>query len=521
MKRLAILALALALVAGNAFAQDASGSGKDPAPTPAQLEEMKRALAAQQEQLEKLKKEAAERDKALQEMQKQVEEQQKQVQDQLKQTEAAAKQTEAAAKQTEAAANAAAQAAEAAKANQFQGPADQNLEKPGVYQASLNKSLAALLQQPNPNTQLVTPPWAVLKIADNVVFRFGSVIQPTYEALQDPNSAGYSQNFYLRRARFNVTANLPENVTVFFQTDDPRVGYSGTTGQKNINSGFLVQDAYAQWNFLGHAMALQGGEFLVPQNRQVLTSVATFLALDLPTWSQQEGTILEWNGGRDYGVGLNGALLNDHLTYRTGVFEGYRAPTSPQEPPLGPAAGARNSLMFAGRVQYDVFDTEYVYAYPGTNLGKKKMLAFAGWYQAQNSYKGYGGDVFFDWPVLQGDAVTVEGDYMHFDGHREVFNDNGTNNTLPEQYTVYTNAGYYFCQLKLQPFVRYEFLHYTDDVVNLAKGQQRVGGGFNYYVYGQNFKIVPYYERILPKSQPVTAQLKDFNRFVLELQGSF
>jgi len=516
MKRLAILALALALVAGNASAQDASGTSKDPAPTPAQLEEMKRALEAQQKQLEKLKQEAAERDKALQEMQKQVEDQQKQVQDQLKQTEAAAKQTEAAAKQTEAAANAAAQAAEAAKANAYQAPDDMNLEKPGVYKASLSKSFQALLQQPNPNTQMVTPPWAVLKISDNVMFRFGGIVQATYEALQDQVSTGYSQNMYLRRARFNVTANLPENISLFFQTDDPRVGYSSTTGQKNINTGFQIQDFYAQWNFLGHAAALQAGLFLVPSDRQILTSVATFLALDLPTWPNQQGTILEETGGRDYGVGLNGALLGDHLTYRTGVFEGYRQPAVP------PAAGARNSLMFAGRVQYDVFDTEYAYSYPGTNLGKKKMLAFAGWYQAQNSYKGWGGDVFWDWPVMDGDAVTVEGDYMHYDGHNQIFNDNGTNNTLPEQYSVYSNAGYYFCQLKLQPFVRYEFLKYTENVINDLKAAQRAGFGFNYYVFGQNFKIVPMYERVFPRAEPTGHQvLEDYNRFVLEIQGSF
>jgi hypothetical protein len=510
MKRRTLLALALALafVAGNASAQDSGDQAKkEPTPTPAQLEEMKRSLEAQQKQIEKLKQEAADRDKALQDMQKQVEDQQKQVQEQLHQTEAAAE--------------AATRAAEAAKAQPRPGFSDQDLEKPGIYKASLSASLAALLAQPNPATGVTTPPWAVLKISDNVVFRFGSVLQPTYEALQDPNSSGYSQNFYLRRARFNVLANLPENITVFFQTDDPRVGNSGTTGVKNINSGFLIQDAYAQWNFLGNAMALQAGEFLVPQNRQVMTSVATFLALDLPTWSQQEGTILEWNGGRDYGAGLNGALLDNKLTYRTGVFEGYRAPSTPQEPPLGPAAGARNSLLFAGRVQYDFFDTEYGYAYVGTNLGKKKVVAIAGWYQAQNSYKGYGGDAFFDWPVNDGDGVTAEADYMHYDGHGQVFNDNGTNNTLPKQDTLYTNAGYYISQAKLQPFVRYEFLHYDDDVLNLARGQQRVGGGFNYYVYGQNFKIVPYYERIIPKSQPSTAQIKDLNRFVLEVQGSF
>jgi len=511
MKRLAILALSLALVAAYGSAQD-SGSGdkdkQDPTPTPAQLEEMKRSLEAQQKQIERLKQEAAERDKALEEMQKQVQEQQQKVQDQLKQAEAAA----TAAKQ---AAEAAAQNAPA-QTKPFQAPSDMDLEQPGVQKATLSKSFEALLQQPNPNTQMVTPPWAVLKIADNVMFRFGAVIQPTYEALQDQVSTGYSQSMYLRRARFNVTANLPENIMVFFQTDDPRVGYSNPTGTKNINTGFQIQDAYAQWGFLGKAAALQGGLFLVPADRQILTSVTTFLALDLPTWPNQQGTILEETGGRDYGVGLNGALLDEHLTYRTGVFEGYR------QPAVAPAAGSRNSLMFAGRVQYDVFDTEYVYSYPGTSLGKKKYLAFAGWWQAQNNYKGYGGDVFFDWPVLDGDAVTIEADYMHYDGHNQVFNDNGTNNTLPEQYSVYSNAGYYFCKLKLQPFVRYEFLKYTDDIVNLAKAQQRAGFGFNYYVFGQNFKIVPMYERVFPRPEPVAPKvLEDFNRFVLELQGSF
>jgi hypothetical protein len=352
-----------------------------------------------------------------------------------------------------------------------------------------------------------------------VNFRFGAVLQPTFEAVQDPNSEGYSQNFYLRRARFNVLATLPENITVFFQTDDPRLGYSGTNGQKNINSGLLIQDAYAQWNFLGHAMALQAGEFLVPTERQVLTSVATFLALDLPTWSQQNATIQEQNGGRDYGVGFNGALFGDHLTYRSGIFSGYRAPTSPQAPPLGPAAGARNPLYFAGRVQYDFFDTENTYSYVGTSLGKKKVLAIAAFGQGQGSYKGYGGDFFFDWPIGPG-AVTAEVDYIHYDGHQYVFIDNGTPNTLPEQDSLYANAGYYFCDLKLQPFVRYEFLDYAS-VVNVAKEQTRVGGGLNYYVFGQNFKIVGYYERIMPKVQPATALIKDFNRFVMEWQGSF
>jgi hypothetical protein len=493
MKRLATLALSLALLSGRALGQNATdGSKKDP--TIQQLEEMKRDLEAQQKEIEKLKGEASQRDEELRKMQERV-------QKQLDDAQAAAAQSQAAAAQSQAA---------AARSQASPAQAD----KAGFYPASLKKSIEPMLQQPNPATGVETPPWAVLKISDKVSFRFGAVLQPTYEALQDPISEGYSQNFYLRRARFNVLATLPENITVFFQTDDPRLGNAGANGQKNINSGFLIQDAWAQWNFLGHAMAIQAGEFLIPTERQVLTSVATFLALDLPTWSQQAGTIEEANGGRDYGVGFNGALFGDHLTYRTGIFSGYRAPSTPE------GAGSRNPPMFAGRVMYDFFDTEVAYSPAGTYLGKKKVVAIAAFGQGQGPFKAVGGDIFIDWPIFGGDAITAEADYIHYDGHGFVFNDNGTNNTLPQQESLYTNVGYYFCQIHLQPFARYEFLYFNDRI-NKSKEQTRYGGGFNYYVYGQNFKIVPYYERVVPRVQPGTAAIKDFNRFVLEMQGSF
>jgi len=316
---------------------------------------------------------------------------------------------------------------------------------------------------------------AVLKISDTVNFRFGAVLQPTFEALQDANSEGYSQNWYLRRARFNVLGTLGNGVTVFFQTDDPRVGNAAANGAKNINTGFLIQDAYAQWAFGGKAIAVQAGLFLVPTIRQVLTSVATFLALDLPTWSQQEGAVELANGGRDYGLGFNGSLLDDHLSYRVGVFSGYRDPTSPQLPPLGAAAGSRNPPRIAGRIMYDFFDPEVGYTYAGTNLGKKKVLAIGFVGDGQGDYKGLGGDAFFDWPLGPG-ALTAEVDYMHFTAHTFSYLVGGVPTTLPEQETFYTNVGYYFSAAKVQPFFRFETLDFDADA-NEAKEQKRVGGG--------------------------------------------
>jgi phosphate-selective porin O/P len=492
MKRLVTVALYLAMLSVRALAQDATDSAKkepdatkkEPDTTKKestvnQLQEMKKALEAQQQQIEKLKQEAEERDKALQQMQKQV-------QDELNQDQAA------------------------------------KPEQPGFYQAALTPSpgLNQVAGTMNPATGMPTQPWAVIKVSDAVNFRFGAVLQPTYEALQDINGGGYSQNFYLRRARFSILGTLPAGVTVFFQTDDPRVGYAGANGQKNVSSGFLIQDAYAQWAFAGKAAALQAGLFLVPTMRQVLTSVSTFLSLDLPTWSMQEGTVEEQTGGRDYGVGFNGAVVDSHLSYRVGVFSGYRATTGPnQSAPLGPEAGSRNPPRFAGRIMYDFFETEYVYSYQGTFLGKQKVLAIAGFGDGQGNYKGYGGDIFWNWPIGVG-SVTAEADYMKIRNDQTIYNVGGVPTTLPGQYTVFANAGVYFADIKLQPFFRYEVLKF-EATANQPKNQTRFGGGFNYYVLGQNFKIVPYYERVEQNVKPVTATLKDFNRFVVEFQGSF
>jgi Phosphate-selective porin O and P len=351
---------------------------------------------------------------------------------------------------------------------------------------------------------------AIIKVNDTVSLRFGALIQPTYEAFQDPVSEGYSQNWYLRRVRFLMTGNLAPNVSIFFQTDDPRVGNSGVTGDKNVNTGFLVQDAWAQWGFLGEKMQLQAGEFLVPTVRQPLTSVATFLALDLPTWTFNQNTLLKGNGGRDYGVGLNGYLLDDHLSYRTGIFDGARNASTTVNGAT--VAGSRNPPRIAGRIQYDVFDPEKGYTYQGTYLGKKKVLAVAFTAEGQGDYKGIGGDAFFDWPIGN-DCVTVEGDYLHFDGHHAF-------SALPRQETFYGNAGYYFDAFKIQPFMRYERLNFGA-TENEPKEQERVGGGLNYYVAGQNFKITGYYEKIIPKVQAATAAIKNTNRFVIQIQGFY
>src|SRR5215472_6438546 len=192
----------------------------------------------------------------------------------------------------------------------------------------------------------------VVKVNDTVNFRFGLQLQEWADWLEDPNSEGYSQNLFIRRIRTQILGTFAPGVMVFYQTDNPRVGNAGVDGNKIVNTGFQTQDAVAVWKVCGDPLMVYGGLFLVPGPRNDLTSTASFLSYDIGTWAIQGNGIMKGTGGRDYGFGLQGWLLDDKLEYRTGVFQGNRNPTAAQPAPLGPEAGSRNSYRIAGRVMY-------------------------------------------------------------------------------------------------------------------------------------------------------------------------
>jgi hypothetical protein len=362
----------------------------------------------------------------------------------------------------------------------------------------------------------------VVKVNDVVNFRLGIQLQAWADWLQDPNSEGYSQNFLIRRIRFILAGQLAKNLSIFYQTDEPRAGNAGTNGDKNICSGtaascpatgFITQDAYAEWKLAGDALMLDGGLFLVPTSRNGLTSTQSFLAYDIGTWALQGNGIEKGNGGRDYGFGLKGYVADDRLEYRLAAFDGNRNPTTPQPAPYGPAAGSRNSARIAGRVQYDFLDVEKGYVYAGTNRGTRKILALGGWGDGQGDYKAYGGDVFFDYPLVGKDALTAEFDYNHFEGGAK-------NPSLLKQNDVYTTAGWYFDAVKLQPFISYQKLNQTDDS-KPPGDQERLSGGLNWYISNQNLKLSFLYEHIVPKNKPATARIKNTSHFSMQLQALY
>ena len=333
---------------------------------------------------------------------------------------------------------------------------------------------------------------AIVKVNDDVWFRFGMQLQGWADWTQSAVTNGYAQNLYLRRDRFQVLGQLAPNVSFFFQTDDPNLGKAPKT---SLTSGFVIQDAWMEWK-LADEFAIGGGKFIVPLSRNELTSTVSFLTLDISPVSSLFSAPTQSDATRDSGFYAKGYLGGGHLEYRAAVEQGVRV------------ADSRNPFRFTGWLNLDLFDTEKGYVYAGTNLGTKKILALSGGYDGQKSYKAYSGDVFTTLPLGSGGEFAAQGQWVHYDGGDFI-------PTLKRQDTYLVELAILIPATHFQPFGKWE-----DQKFNASTEKKndidRWGAGAHYYVYKQNLKFSAQWLRIEPKSP-----IKKTNEFTLAMQAFY
>jgi Helix-turn-helix domain/Phosphate-selective porin O and P len=336
---------------------------------------------------------------------------------------------------------------------------------------------------------------AEIKINDTTFMKLGVLLQSWADwqelaSADGTTTTGYAQNLFIRRARLVIAGQLVKDVTFFYQMDNSNLGRNKTSSTA-LASGFNTLDAWGLWK-VAPGFQPQVGIFIVPFSRNEMGQASSRLTLDVSPLAFLGNAQTESNGFRDTGLGAIGSFMDDHLQYRTGVFQGERL------------AGSRNPLRYAGRVQYEFFDPETTYAYPGTNLGKNKVVAVGAGSDNQGAYHAYTADFFADIPVSDGDAATGSGAWLHYDGQTRF-------TSLPRQNDYLFEAAYYVSRAKVQPFLQMHLQRFSD-AVNEAKDANRYQGGFNYYVHGRNLKLTAAYTRLVPKVGVRT------NEFTIQLQ---
>jgi hypothetical protein len=329
---------------------------------------------------------------------------------------------------------------------------------------------------------------ATIKVNDDINFKIGTLIQAWADSAEDSTTTKYAKNLFLRRIRLIVGGQLSKNITFFFETDNPNLGKA----PKNLSGGFITQDAFIEWKPQSDAFMLDAGLMFVPLCRNCLESAGTLLSLDYGSYTFTQSAATQSSVGRDTGFQAKGYLADGHIEYRAGVFQGVRA------------AGATNSFRTAGRLQYNVWDKESGYLYPGLYLGNKKVLSFGAGLDHQQNYDGYSADVFTSIPFANKNAFNGELTLLHFDG-------GSTFASIPEQRDATLQVGYYLAAAKVMPWLRAEGQDFRS-AANNARDNKRLQAGLTWLPNGNNFNIKGAYSRVHPRSGNST------NEFTIQMQ---
>jgi phosphate-selective porin O/P len=335
---------------------------------------------------------------------------------------------------------------------------------------------------------------AVITVNDDVTLKFGVLGQFWGDAISDPAADSETRNLFVRRIRLITGGQVARKVTFFVETDAANLGRETTT--KNITPSVIIQDAFASFA-AADEFTLDAGLMFVPFSRNSLQSAATLLPIDYSPYTFTQGSVTQSSTGRDTGFQARGYLIEKHLEYRIGAFQGARDPAS------------HNGLRYAGRLQLNLLDPEVGFFYTGTYLGKKHVASVGAAFDKQQEYRAFDADAFVDLPFWIG-AVTGQFDYNRFDGQTFF-------PTLPRQNAYLAEVGLLVAPVRVTPFLQWtnRDVSPTAPFVSTTLGDEhRTSIGAAYWWAAHNANVKAAYTYLSPAAaaaqHELTVQLQIF-----------
>jgi hypothetical protein len=214
----------------------------------------------------------------------------------------------------------------------------------------------------------------------------GAGLQSSYQYTKPDDTDGTNE-FLLNSARLYVNGSATKNIKFMFNTE-----YNGST------NAIGVLDAVAQIS-TSSKFNLWVGRFLPPSDRANLYGPYYSNHWGVYTDGIQDGYPFVATG-RDNGVMYWGQF--DRVKVSGGLFD-------------GKSATGQDDVLFAGRVQVDLWDTEDGYYLNGTYYGDKDLLAIGGAVQAQDGDVAGNVDFLLEKKVGDGGAFSIESQYNAYD----------------------------------------------------------------------------------------------------------
>jgi hypothetical protein len=221
----------------------------------------------------------------------------------------------------------------------------------------------------------------------------GAGIRTSFEN-DSPSGGKSTDDFDLNSIRLYVSGSITNNIKFTFNTE-----YTGDTGGSDDNK-LEVLDAIARFEF-SDELNIWAGRFLPPSDRANLHG--PYYANEWSTYIDgvQDG-YASIAVGRDDGVAYWGQFLNDMLSVNAGAFS-------------IPSTFGTANIVWAERLQIDLWDPEKGYYLNGTYYGDKDILALA--VAGQQLGKKDSEDVEFLMEKKLGEAgmISVQGEYAKYE----------------------------------------------------------------------------------------------------------
>lgn len=222
-------------------------------------------------------------------------------------------------------------------------------------------------------------------------FSIGAGIQTNYDHSNTDGSPSVDQ-FPLDHARLYFSGDVTDHISAMFNTD-----YESSTDSMEI------LDAVGQFH-ISPKLNVWFGRFLPPSDRANLYGPFYSNEWDVYSDGIQDGYPFVFQG-RDNGAAYWGDFKAGPAKIKAslGAFE-------------GTSADGKDGLIWASRVQIDLWDPENGYYLNGTYYGDKNLLAIAGATQVQSGKTATTADLLMERKVHGGGAFTIESEYSRYNG---------------------------------------------------------------------------------------------------------
>jgi len=303
-----------------------------------------------------------------------------------------------------------------------------------------------------------------LASADGDTLRIGYLLQARGEWTRS-NGAATAQNLFVRHLRVLAAGRVFRDVTFFAGSDAPNIGKTLPDGTKN-KPWMTIYDAWATYE-ASDEFKMDMGLIGTPNSHNSIQSISGMLGPDFGPYSFVSTPPSGEKAGRDYAAQARGYLFDGHVEYRAGAFTSVQSPVAGRRP------------RYLARLVVDLDRAERTVYYSGTTLGAQRHIAFGVSVDHQDDYNAFGGDVYVDRALPNGDAISLQTDVVRYDG-------GATFPTLAPQTTSLVEAGYVFRRLRLAPFVQVAIQAFSADA---DRDQNQTLLGAAYFLRGHSLNV--------------------------------